>query len=162
FRVLRPGGVLVGSDSLPSDDLHHFHSGDTYNPIDPASLLGRLQTLGFDKITAVMDGIVEFVAPEPAGQGCDSGRGRRQAVADGRAGAEGRDHGPARIRSGRGAGAGPRPVTWAGTTSHTRGRMSWRAVLRDSGRLEAAWPPDLGEACDETWGPQPARGSAGG
>jgi ubiquinone/menaquinone biosynthesis C-methylase UbiE len=66
FRVLRPGGVLVGSDSLASDDLHHFHSGDTYNPIDPASLLGRLQTLGFDKITVMMDGIVKFVARKPA------------------------------------------------------------------------------------------------
>ena len=47
FRVLRPGGVLLGSDSLASDDLHHFHAGDTYNPVDPTSLLVRLQTLGF-------------------------------------------------------------------------------------------------------------------
>ncbi len=35
FRVLRPGGVLVGSDSLPGNDLHHFHAEDTYNPVDP-------------------------------------------------------------------------------------------------------------------------------
>ena len=70
FRVLRAGGVLVGSDSLASDDLHHFHSGDTYNPIDPASLLGRLQTVGFDEITIMMDGIVKFVARKPAGPGC--------------------------------------------------------------------------------------------
>ena len=34
FRVLRPGGVLVGSDSLPSNDLHHFHVDDTYNPLE--------------------------------------------------------------------------------------------------------------------------------
>jgi ubiquinone/menaquinone biosynthesis C-methylase UbiE len=80
FRVLRPGGVLIGSDSLASDDLHHFHAGDTYNPIDPASLLGRLQTLGFDKITVMMDGIVKFVACKPAGPGCD-GHGT-QAVAE--------------------------------------------------------------------------------
>jgi hypothetical protein len=38
--------------------------------IDPASLLGRLQTLGFDKITVMMDGIVKFVASKPAGPGC--------------------------------------------------------------------------------------------
>lgn len=46
LRVLRPGGVLVGSDSLASDALHQFHEGDTYNPVDPAGLLVRLQTLG--------------------------------------------------------------------------------------------------------------------
>jgi SAM-dependent methyltransferase len=73
FRALRPGGVLVGSDSLASTDLHHFHSGDTYNPIDPASLLGRLQTLGFDKITVMMDGIVKFVARKPAAGSSDCG-----------------------------------------------------------------------------------------
>ena len=33
FRVLRPGGTFLGSDSLPSDNLHHFHEGDTYNPV---------------------------------------------------------------------------------------------------------------------------------
>jgi ubiquinone/menaquinone biosynthesis C-methylase UbiE len=62
FRVLRPGGVLIGSDSLASDDLRDFHSGDTYNPVEPAWLLGRLQTLGFDKITVMTDGILKFVA----------------------------------------------------------------------------------------------------
>jgi hypothetical protein len=46
-RVLRPGGTLVGSDSLASDRLHRFHEGDTYNPVEPATLLTRLQTLGF-------------------------------------------------------------------------------------------------------------------
>ena len=67
FRVLKPGGVLIGSDSLASNDLHHFHSGDTYNPIEPASVLGRLQTLGFDKITVMVDGILKFVARKPTG-----------------------------------------------------------------------------------------------
>lgn len=33
LRVLRPGGVLVGSDSLAGDELHHFHEDDTYNPV---------------------------------------------------------------------------------------------------------------------------------
>jgi SAM-dependent methyltransferase len=50
-RVLRPGGTFLGSDSLPSDGLHHFHEGDTYNPVEPAGFLTRLQTLGFDEIT---------------------------------------------------------------------------------------------------------------
>jgi ubiquinone/menaquinone biosynthesis C-methylase UbiE len=77
FRVLRPGGVLIGSDSLASNDLHHFHCGDTYNPIEPGWLLGRLQTLGFDKITVMMDGIVKFVARKPAApEGCAEPDGR--------------------------------------------------------------------------------------
>ena len=51
FRVLRPGGVFLGSDSLPSDGLHQFHEGDTYNPVEPAAFLTRLQTAGFGPIT---------------------------------------------------------------------------------------------------------------
>jgi len=51
FRVLRPGGVFLGSDSLPSDRLHRFHEGDTYNPVEPAAFLTRLQTAGFAAIT---------------------------------------------------------------------------------------------------------------
>jgi SAM-dependent methyltransferase len=66
FRVLRPGGVLVGSDSLPGNDLHHFHADDTYNPVDPASLLARLQTIGFRRITVMIDGSLMFVARKPA------------------------------------------------------------------------------------------------
>jgi ubiquinone/menaquinone biosynthesis C-methylase UbiE len=66
LRVLRPGGVLIGSDSLASNDLHHFHEGDTYNPVDPASLIGRLQTLGFENITIMVDWGLKFVAHRPA------------------------------------------------------------------------------------------------
>jgi SAM-dependent methyltransferase len=51
LRVLRPGGTLIGSDSLPSDGLHQFHEGDTYNPVEPAAFLTRLQTVGFGEIT---------------------------------------------------------------------------------------------------------------
>ena len=51
FRVLRPGGVFLGSDSLPSDGLHQFHEGDTYNPVEPAAFLTRLQSAGFAAIT---------------------------------------------------------------------------------------------------------------
>jgi ubiquinone/menaquinone biosynthesis C-methylase UbiE len=66
FRVLRPGGVLIGSDSLASTGLHDFHEGDTYNPVEPASLLPRLQTLGFGKITITVDHSVTFIAHKPA------------------------------------------------------------------------------------------------
>jgi ubiquinone/menaquinone biosynthesis C-methylase UbiE len=67
FRVLRPGGVLIGSDSLASTDLHLFHAGDVYNPVEPASMLTRLQTLGFGKIAVMVDWSLMFVARKPAG-----------------------------------------------------------------------------------------------
>jgi SAM-dependent methyltransferase len=65
LRVLRPGGVLIGSDSLHSVELHHFHEGDTYNPIEPATLLTRLQTLGYEQITLSVGYAMTFVAHKP-------------------------------------------------------------------------------------------------
>jgi ubiquinone/menaquinone biosynthesis C-methylase UbiE len=58
LRVLRPGGWLVGSDSLASDGLHHFHVEDTYNPIEPGTLLTRLRTIGFAAITVAVDHVL--------------------------------------------------------------------------------------------------------
>jgi SAM-dependent methyltransferase len=65
LRALRPGGTLVGSDSLPSDGLHRFHEGDTYNPVEPAALLTRLQTLGFGEITVTVGHTLLFRARKP-------------------------------------------------------------------------------------------------
>jgi SAM-dependent methyltransferase len=65
FRILRPGGVLVCSDSLASNELHLFHAEDTYNPVEPSSVLSRLQTVGFDKITVTVDGVLMFSARKP-------------------------------------------------------------------------------------------------
>ena len=62
FRVLRPGGTFLGSDSLGSDDLHHFHEGDTYNPVEPAAFLTRLQTTGFGTITLIVGYNLIFIA----------------------------------------------------------------------------------------------------
>jgi ubiquinone/menaquinone biosynthesis C-methylase UbiE len=71
FRVLRPGGVLICSDSLASNGLHHFHVDDTYNPVDPAWVLGWLQTVGFDKITVTVDYGLRFAARKPTGDEAD-------------------------------------------------------------------------------------------
>jgi SAM-dependent methyltransferase len=74
FRVLKSGGVFIGSDSLASNGLHHFHEGDDYNPVDPASFLVRLQAVGFAQLTIVVDGNVKFVARKPdpsASDECD-------------------------------------------------------------------------------------------
>ncbi|MFD8749676.1 class I SAM-dependent methyltransferase [Kitasatospora sp. NPDC059577] len=73
LRVLRPGGVLVGSDSLPGDGLHHFHEGDTYNPVEPAAFLTRLQTLGFVDLTIGVGGRLTFVAHKPGPAAEDDG-----------------------------------------------------------------------------------------
>jgi SAM-dependent methyltransferase len=66
-RVVRAGGVLIGSDSLASTGLHEFHAGDTYNPIDPAVLMVLLQALGFERITVKVDEITSFIAHKPDG-----------------------------------------------------------------------------------------------
>jgi SAM-dependent methyltransferase len=62
LRALRPGGTLIGSDSLPSDRLHQFHEGDTYNPVEPAAFLTRLQTIGFGEITLTVSDRLVFRA----------------------------------------------------------------------------------------------------
>ncbi|CAN5550185.1 class I SAM-dependent methyltransferase [soil metagenome] len=49
-RVLKQGAVLVASDSLASEPLADMHHGDTYNPVDPATLEARLTEAGFTDI----------------------------------------------------------------------------------------------------------------
>ena len=46
-RVLRPGGLLVGTDGVASDTLDEFHVGDVYVPCDPAGMPARLRAAGF-------------------------------------------------------------------------------------------------------------------
>jgi len=83
LRVLRPGGVLVASDSLPSDGLHGFHVDDTCNPIDPGSLIARLQAIGFDRITVVVADVLKFIAHKPVPEAepgrCDGPNARPEA-----------------------------------------------------------------------------------
>ena len=50
FRVLQPGGILVASDSVASEDLAALHIDDIYNPVDPTTLPDRLGTIGFSDI----------------------------------------------------------------------------------------------------------------
>jgi ubiquinone/menaquinone biosynthesis C-methylase UbiE len=46
-RVLQPGGLFVATDSIYSAEVEKFHEGDTYLPIDPATLEARLTDAGF-------------------------------------------------------------------------------------------------------------------
>jgi SAM-dependent methyltransferase len=71
FRLLKPGGALIASDSLANNGLHHFHADDTYNPMEPASALTRLQTVGFSKIVMMVDGMLRIIAYKPDGQAGD-------------------------------------------------------------------------------------------
>jgi SAM-dependent methyltransferase len=49
-RVLRPGGALVGIDSLDTELIRNAHVDDTFVPVDPATLGRRLETAGFGDI----------------------------------------------------------------------------------------------------------------
>jgi len=49
-RVLRPGGIFAGVDSLPSTLMRIIHLGDTMILVDPATLNGRLRTAEFTSI----------------------------------------------------------------------------------------------------------------
>lgn len=72
YRVLRPGGVLVGADSLASQGLHEFHEGDTYNPIDPARLLVFLQAAGFGHVmVSAGEGLLFTARRSPEERSCE-------------------------------------------------------------------------------------------
>jgi ubiquinone/menaquinone biosynthesis C-methylase UbiE len=49
-RVLRPGGVLAGIDSLDTPEWREMHIGDVCVPVDPATLSGRLSRAGFSQV----------------------------------------------------------------------------------------------------------------
>ncbi len=50
FRVLRPGGTFAGGDGVHGLAFRLLHLGDTYNPVPPATLPGRLAAAGFTGI----------------------------------------------------------------------------------------------------------------
>jgi ubiquinone/menaquinone biosynthesis C-methylase UbiE len=48
FRVLRPGGFFVGSDSLQSWFMRVIHIADTLVPVNPDTFGARLERAGFE------------------------------------------------------------------------------------------------------------------
>ena len=48
FRVLKPGGFFVGSDSLQNWSMKIIHIGDTLVPINPETFGARLEGAGFE------------------------------------------------------------------------------------------------------------------
>lgn len=49
-RVLKPGGVLFGADSLDSPGFREFHLDDVCVPIDPLTFPERLRRAGFAEV----------------------------------------------------------------------------------------------------------------
>lgn len=55
-RVLRPGGVLLGTDGQDTPPRRALHVDDVFTPIDPARLPGRLRAAGFSDVLVDSDG----------------------------------------------------------------------------------------------------------
>jgi ubiquinone/menaquinone biosynthesis C-methylase UbiE len=51
YRVLKPGGVLAGVDTMQSRLMRMIHIGDTMVLVDPGRLVARLESAGFREIT---------------------------------------------------------------------------------------------------------------
>jgi SAM-dependent methyltransferase len=59
LRVLRPGGVLVGSEGYDNERTRLAHAGDQFVPVDPDELPQRLGAVGFTEI-GVEHGEIDF------------------------------------------------------------------------------------------------------
>ena len=46
-RVLRPGGLLAGSDGLDTPARRELHEDDVFVPVDPGTFAARLEAAGF-------------------------------------------------------------------------------------------------------------------
>jgi len=55
WRVLKPGGIFVGSDSLQSWFMKLIHIGDTLVPLDPVRFGTRLIAAGFEDVVVERD-----------------------------------------------------------------------------------------------------------
>jgi len=67
-RVLKPGGIYVGSDSTPSLRWRLYHIADTCVAVDPETLQPRLEAAGFTDIAINVrkEGGFNFRARKPA------------------------------------------------------------------------------------------------
>jgi SAM-dependent methyltransferase len=66
FRVLRPGGVFAGSDSMVSLRFRLYHLADTMTVVDPGTLPERLTAAGFRNVhVATTPRALRFRATRP-------------------------------------------------------------------------------------------------
>lgn len=69
-RLLRPGGLFVGMDSVDSEGLRLAHADDVFVPVDPGTLPARLRSAGFDAVDVELYDLgMRFVARTPDGRG---------------------------------------------------------------------------------------------
>jgi SAM-dependent methyltransferase len=67
YRVLRPGGVFAGTDSMRSLLMRIFHIRDTMVLVDPTTLSARLGAVGFkDVMIEIGAGRFRFFARRPS------------------------------------------------------------------------------------------------
>jgi SAM-dependent methyltransferase len=65
-RVLRPGGIFVGQDSLDLEPIRLGHADDIFTPVDPEKLGDRLTAVGFGETKTDKLGFhFRFVSPKP-------------------------------------------------------------------------------------------------
>jgi SAM-dependent methyltransferase len=65
-RVLRPGGLFVGQDSLDLEPIRLGHAHDTFIPVDPEELGVRLAAAGFGETkTDILGYHFRFVSRKP-------------------------------------------------------------------------------------------------
>lgn len=50
FRLLRPGAIFAGTDSLTSRTFRLLHLFDTLTPVEPATFPARLEAAGFESV----------------------------------------------------------------------------------------------------------------
>jgi SAM-dependent methyltransferase len=66
YRVLRPSGHFIGTDSLDDERSRQGHLDDVFVPIDPETLPARLQAVGFvDVSTEIGEYDLRFHARKP-------------------------------------------------------------------------------------------------
>jgi SAM-dependent methyltransferase len=66
-RVLRPGGIFVGQESLDLEMIRAGHADDVFMPVDPDGLADRLSAVGFGPTkTDVVGFHYRFISRKPA------------------------------------------------------------------------------------------------
>jgi SAM-dependent methyltransferase len=65
-RVLRPGGIFVGQESLDLEMIRTGHADDIFTPVDPEGMSLRLAAVGFRPLTTDVLGYhFRFVTQKP-------------------------------------------------------------------------------------------------
>jgi hypothetical protein len=59
-HMLRPGAHLVAVDSIDSEPIRQGHIDDTFVPLDPQTLPGRLTAVGFTDVSVQPSGPYQF------------------------------------------------------------------------------------------------------